>query len=166
MRLLAFSLAVGAATAVSPFQHVLQSPKQLSNSLTKSLQNLHDSFKLISGEARAVWDEVAMMFPESMDHLSFLSSPKKHSRRPEKQWDRIIKGAEIQQVWVENEDGAKERDIDGHLEAYNLRTKTVDPSVLGVDPGTRQYSGYLDDNENDKHLFYCMPYSRSKLIRC
>jgi hypothetical protein len=34
--------------------------------------------------------------------------------------------------------------------------KAVDPSKLGVDPGVKQYSGYLDDNENDKHLFYCM----------
>lgn len=156
MRLLAFSLVVGAATAASPFQHVFQAPKQLSNSWAKSLKNLHDSFKSLSGEVRAVWDEVAMMFPESMDQLSFFSPPKKHSRRPETHWDYIVKGAEIQEVWVENNDGVKERVIDGNLEAYHLRAKTVDPSVLGVDPGVKQYSGYLDDNENDKHLFYCM----------
>jgi L-rhamnose mutarotase len=27
--------------------------------------------------------------------------------------------------------------------------------ALGIDPGVKQYSGYLDDDENDKHLFYC-----------
>ena len=32
----------------------------------------------------------------------------------------------------------------------------MDPSSLGVDPDVKQMSGYLDDNENDKHLFYCM----------
>lgn len=47
-----------------------------------------------------------------------------------------------------------ERAIDGKLEAYNLRAKRVDPSKLGVDT-VKQYSGYLDDEKNDKHLFYC-----------
>ena len=158
MKLAALSLVVGVATAASPFQQVFQSPnKQLSDTWSKSLQNLQKSFKALSGEARAVWDEVAMMFPESMDNLSFFSPPKKHSRRPDKQWDYIVKGAMIQDVWVENKAGEKERDIDGNLKAYDLRAKKVDPSVLGIDPGVKQYSGYLDDNENDKHLFYCMP---------
>ena len=58
-------------------------------------------------------------------------------------------------VWVENANGGKERAIDGKLEEYNLRTKKVDPSKLGVDT-VKQYSGYLDDEKNDKHLFYCM----------
>jgi cathepsin A (carboxypeptidase C) len=57
-------------------------------------------------------------------------------------------------VWVENANGQKERAIDGKLEQYNLRTKKVDPSKLGVDT-VKQYSGYLDDEKNDKHLFYC-----------
>jgi cathepsin A (carboxypeptidase C) len=57
-------------------------------------------------------------------------------------------------VWIENANGEKERAIDGKLEAYNLRTKKVDPSKLGVDT-VKQYSGYLDDEQNDKHLFYC-----------
>jgi len=57
-------------------------------------------------------------------------------------------------VWIENANGEKERAIDGKLEAYNLRTKNVDPSKLGVDT-VKQYSGYLDDEQNDKHLFYC-----------
>jgi cathepsin A (carboxypeptidase C) len=57
-------------------------------------------------------------------------------------------------VWVENSNGEKERAIDGKLENYNLRAKKVDPSKLGVDT-VKQYSGYLDDEKNDKHLFYC-----------
>jgi cathepsin A (carboxypeptidase C) len=61
----------------------------------------------------------------------------------------------VQSVWVTGAGGTKEREIDGKLEAYDLRVKKVDPSVLGVDPDVKQYSGYLDDNENDKHLFYC-----------
>ena len=97
-----------------------------------------------------------MMFPESMDKASFFSTPKKHTRRPNSHWDHIVKGADIQSVWVENSKGEKEREIDGKLEDYSLRAKKVDPSGLGVDPGVKQYSGYLDDDENDKHLFYCM----------
>ncbi len=58
-------------------------------------------------------------------------------------------------VWVQNANGEKERAIDGKLEDYNLRAKKVDPSKLGVDT-VKQYSGYLDDEKNDKHLFYCM----------
>lgn len=157
MRLVAFSLMVGAATAASPFQNVFRLPEQLSNTWTTSLQNLQDSFNSLSWEARAAWDEVAMLFPESMNKLSLFSPPKKHSRRPEKHWDYIVKGADIQGVWVENNDGEKERDVDGNLATYDLRAKKVDPGVLGIDPGVKQYSGYLDDNENDKHLFYCTP---------
>ena len=95
------------------------------------------------------------MYPKAMDQTSFFSLPKKHSRRPDTQWDFIIKGADVQSVWVENEHGESERKIDGKLDAFDLRTKKVDPASLGVDPQVQQYSGYLDDNENDKHLFYC-----------
>lgn len=63
---------------------------------------------------------------------------------------------------MENENGEEERHLDGDLEAYNLRAKKVDPSKLGVDPDVKQYSGYLDDEENDKHLFYCRPLGNSK----
>lgn len=157
MKVLASSLLVGAASAaIAPQQHVLQPPKQFSESAwSKPLHNLQGSLKSLTADARAVWDEVAMMFPEAMDKASFFSSPKKHTRRPDSEWDHIIKGADVQNVWVMNE-GKKERDVDGKLEAYNLRTKKIDPSALGVDPGVKQYSGYLDDEENDKHLFYCM----------
>jgi cathepsin A (carboxypeptidase C) len=46
------------------------------------------------------------------------------------------------------------------LEQYNLRGKKVDPSKLGVDT-VKQYSGYLDDEANDKHLFYCKLHAKT-----
>ena len=101
-----------------------------------------------------MWDEVAMMFPESFNKASFFSPPKPHTRRADDEWDHIMRGEEVQSVWVTNANGEKERDLDGKLHNYNLRTKKVDPSVLGVDT-VKQYSGYLDDEEEDKHLFYC-----------
>ena len=96
-----------------------------------------------------------MMFPEEMKSAAKPTMPKKHHRRPENYWDHYIRGADIESVWVENAKGDSEREIDGRLGDYNLRTKKVDPSELGVDPGVKQYSGYLDDEAEDKHLFYC-----------
>ena len=96
-----------------------------------------------------------MLYPGAMDEAKFFSTPKKHHRRPDSHWDHIIRGADVQSVWVENENGEQERDIDGKLNAYDLRAKGVEPGSLGVDPKVKQYSGYLDDNDNDKHLFYC-----------
>ena len=66
----------------------------------------------------------------------------------------------IQDVWVTGESGQKERLIGGNLEAFNLRTKKIDPRKLGVDK-VKQYSGYLDDDEDDKHLFYWFFESRN-----
>jgi cathepsin A (carboxypeptidase C) len=165
MKLLASTILLGVASAaVSNQQHVLNSPPKGQNPLKeaakpvsdawKSLQHLAESMKNIPAEAKALWDEVAMLFPEAMDEANFFSAPKPHTRRPDSTWDYIMKGAEIQSVWIENSKGEKEREIDGKLETYNLRAKKVDPSKLGVDT-VKQYSGYLDDEENDKHLFYC-----------
>ena len=160
MKVAASALLVGAATAaVAPQQQVFKLPEQLKefkspDGWSKPLHNLEESLKSLTGEARRVWDEIALMFPESFDKASFFSTPKPHTRKPDHEWDHVVKGADIQSVWVENANGEKEREIDGKLENYNLRVKKVDPSSLGVDT-VKQYSGYLDDNEEDKHLFYC-----------
>jgi cathepsin A (carboxypeptidase C) len=42
-----------------------------------------------------------------------------------------------------------------------MRVKKVDPAALGVDK-VKQYSGYLDDEEEDKHLFYCEQHANSR----
>ncbi|TKA70747.1 Carboxypeptidase Y A [Cryomyces minteri] len=173
MKVLASSLLFGAATAlIPPQQHVLHAPSHDagtgssskhvmgSSSWTKPLQNLGESLKSLTGEARALWDEMTLMFPEQMSQASFFSAPKPHERRHDSEWDHIMKGADVQSVWVENAKGEKERDVDGRLENYNLRTKKVDPASLGVDK-VKQYSGYLDDDEEDKHLFYWFFESRN-----
>ena len=160
MKVATSALLVGAASAaVAPQQQqVLKFPDSFSelkqSSWTKPLQNLEESLKSLTGETRAIWDEVAMMFPESFDKAAFFSQPKPHTRKQDTEWDHVVKGADVQSVWVDNAEGEKEREIDGKLENYNLRVKKVDPSALGVDK-VKQYSGYLDDEEEDKHLFYC-----------
>lgn len=155
MKVVTSTLLFGAASAaIMPQQQVLKLPKEASDMWMKPLHNLEESLKSLSAEARQVWDEVAMMFPESFDKANFFSTPKPHTRKADHEWDHIIKGADVQSVWVENAKGEKERELDGKLENYRLRAKNVDPSSLGVDK-VKQYSGYLDDEENDKHLFYC-----------
>lgn len=170
MKVTASALLVGAASAaITPQQQILKFPEQLkeqlnSESWSKPLQDFEESLKSLTGEARRIWDEVALMFPESFDKASFFSSPKPHTRKPDHEWDHIVKGAEVQGLWVENANGEQEREIDGKLENYNLRVKKVDPSSLGVDK-VKQYSGYLDDDETDKHLFYC-EYLNDQCVYC
>ena len=161
MRCLTSSLLAGAATAsLFPLQQqVLEAPKQLKESWAKPLEDLRKTLKPLKGEAKDIWDDVSKMFPGSLEELKFFLPPKKHTRRPDHHWDSIVKGSDVQSVWVQNEDGESEREIDGKLEEYIMRSKRIDPSVLGVDPGVKQYSGYLDDEENDKHLFYCANYT-------
>ena len=156
MKLSAATLLVGAATGALAKQQVLQAPhRQTPIDLEKPVEAFSNAIKGFTAEAKAIWDEVTSMFPDAMEQMKPLfSSPKPHSRRPDSEWDYVVKGADIQSVWVENAKGEKEREIDGKLEHYNLRAKKVDPKELGVDNVT-QYSGYLDDEANDKHLFYC-----------
>jgi len=164
MKVATSALLFGAASAAIPQQQVLKAPESFkgfdTSAWTKPLHNLEESLKSLTGEARAIWDEVAMMYPEQMEKAAFFSNPKPHTRKHDSEWDYVVKGADIQSVWVENADGEKEREIDGKLENYSLRAKHVDPSVLGVDK-VKQYSGYLDDDEEDKHLFYWFFESRN-----
>jgi cathepsin A (carboxypeptidase C) len=161
MKLLATTLVLG---AVSAQQKVLQNPiaqnplqqaaKPVTDAWSKTLGSLADSMHEMTGEVKAIWDEVTMLFPEAMEKANVFSAPKPNHRKPDSTWDYVVKGADVQSVWVENSKGEKEREIDGKLDTYNLRAKKVDPSKLGVDK-VKQYSGYLDDEANDKHLFYC-----------
>ncbi|KAM0737935.1 hypothetical protein ACQRIT_007939 [Beauveria bassiana] len=72
-------------------------------------------------------------------------------RRPDKSWDYIVNGAEIER---------REEPANASIANYSLRGKSVDPSSLGVDK-VKQYTGYLDDNAKDKHLFYWFFESRN-----
>jgi cathepsin A (carboxypeptidase C) len=135
-------------------KHIADTLKKPLDDLKKPFDDLRETLKGLSEETQKIWAEVSMMFPEAFDPSNLFSSPKPHKKRPDHEWDVITKGEDLQSVWVTNSNGEKEREIDGHLSPYSLRTKKVDPSTLGVDK-VKQYSGYLDDDEADKHLFYC-----------
>jgi len=172
MKALTSALLIGAASAALPqWQQPLQEARQAiidniksatadSTSWAKPLAKLQHELEHLTDEARAVWDEVAMMFPEAMSKASFLSAPKSHRRREDSHWDFHTSGEAIQNVWVTNSAGEQERAIHGNLQNFSLRTKKVDPKSLGVDK-VKQYSGYLDNEEDDKHLFYWFFESRN-----
>jgi cathepsin A (carboxypeptidase C) len=155
MRALATALVLGAAAAAVPPQQVLQLPAEDPRFLAKPLHKFHESFDALGHETSAALEEVLAMFPDALDKMPSFFMPKKHNRRPDSEWDHVVRGVDVQSIWVEGEDGQQHREIDGKLDVYDLRVKVVDPSILGVDPGVKQYSGYLDNNEQDKHLFYC-----------
>jgi hypothetical protein len=159
MKLLSSTVLLGVASAaVQPGQQVLKNPivsqiedavKPISEAWSMSSNPFAESMAQMSADAKAVWEEVNMHFPSFKDKDFFFSSPKPNTRKSDSTWDYVVKGAELQSVWVENASGQKQRKVDGRLEQYNLRAKKVDPAKLGVDT-VKQYSGYLDDEEEDK----------------
>lgn len=159
------TLLLGASSAAfASEQYVLGSTKESFKPIVDSIQHPLESFEKAVGkmpeQAKGLWEEMSLLVPGFMEKASnFISLPKPHQRKPDSEWDHIVKGADIQSMWVET-DGVKHRKIDGKLDSYNLRAKKVDPSVLGVDK-VKQYSGYLDDEANDKHLFYWFFESRN-----
>ena len=101
MKLIASSVLLGAASAaLPPFQQVLRNPTEavrpVTDTWSKPLHSLSESFKSLTDEARAIWEDVAMHFPEQMDKASFFSAPKPHVRKPNSAWDYHVKGADIQ----------------------------------------------------------------------
>lgn len=101
MKLLASTALLGlAAAALPPHQHVLQRPfkhaKPVADAWSKPLHTLSEALKGMTTEAKAVWDEVAMHFPEAMSEANFFSAPKPHVRKPDSAWDYVVKGADVQ----------------------------------------------------------------------
>ncbi|KAK6540791.1 hypothetical protein TWF694_008181 [Orbilia ellipsospora] len=73
-----------------------------------------------------------------------------YTRRPDDFWDFHVSGDTAGSNLHKRDSGR-----------YHLRGRAVDPSAIGVGRGIKQYSGYLDDNKNDKHLFYWFFESKS-----
>lgn len=170
MRFSTSALVLGAAsTALALDQQVLGGQDSPFDSIKTTGENwlsaFEDKFGKMTSEAKAVWDEITLLAPEAVESFkktAQATKPKPHHRKSDKKWDHVVKGADVQGMWVEK-DGEKHRKIGGDLKNFNLRAKKVDPSALGVDK-VKQYSGYLDDEENDKHLFYCKQPARYVIL--
>ncbi|KAG5914799.1 hypothetical protein E4U42_000296 [Claviceps africana] len=81
----------------------------------------------------------------------------KIERRPDSFWHHIVKGDRVQ---AQSQKAGPHKRVDGQLDKYQMRVRKHDPSKLGVDK-VKQYSGYLDNDDTDKHLFYWFFESRS-----
>ena len=134
MKALASALLFGAATALTP----RASPGGF-------------DLNLLTDDAKSLWSNIQAAVPDAKLSDYFIK-PKAHTRRPDSDWTNIVRGSGSKQKWTASEKASGSRDIS----EYDLRIKAVDPSELGVDPGVKQYSGYLDNNDSDKHLFFCM----------
>lgn len=109
-----------------------------------------------TSEIKATWDEISLLIPgafEGFEKQVLGNDPKTSNKRPESDYDYHVKGSDLESIMVET-NGESHRKVEGDLSSYGLRVKAVDPSALGVDD-VKQYSGYLDEYEEDKHLFYC-----------
>lgn len=101
------------------------------------------SFALTLGAASSV-------LARSFDYRSTSAKlGKRVSPRPDDFWDHVVKGSDLAKGKVGTTD---EEAFD--IGNFNLRANKVDPSELGIDD-VKQYSGYLDNEGQDKHLFYC-----------
>ncbi|PHH83031.1 hypothetical protein CDD82_3833 [Ophiocordyceps australis] len=171
MRLSTSALVLGAASSALSLQDqkVLSSVEDLRAKISHAgldldfaswSKPLTDAFGEMTAEAKATWQEVSKLAPEAFE--AFRKNvkgikPKKHSRAPNSKWDHIVRGADVDAAFGAQSTSSNS---DGQLSSFNLRVKKVNPAELGVDK-VKQYSGYLDDEENDKHLFYWFFESRN-----
>ena len=135
-------------------QHILDRLSEI----FPNIQDVKGTFAGLTDDIKATWTEVTEAFPDALRNL--VPPAKKPTRRPDSEWDHIVSGKAIQDAQtgsagIAQSGSGSGRKIDGKLDAHTLRVKKVDPSALGVDKAVKQYSGYLDDNVDDKHLFYC-----------
>lgn len=82
-------------------------------------------------EQAQLWADMLLEFPKQVSELNFKAMPKKLSGfKPD--WQFVV--------------------TDDKHPSYQLRGKST-PELLGIDK-VKQYSGYIDDLEEDKHFFY------------
>lgn len=160
MRLTTSAVALGvAASAVAQDQKVLNGEPSAEYGAGGVKETWWTPFENMWGEATSeikdTWNEVSMLVPGAFETFKKAATAKgkKANRRPDSDFDFHVKGTDVEEVFVET-DGVKHRKSDGDLGHYGLRAKAVDPSKLKVDD-VKQYSGYLDEYDEDKHLFYC-----------
>lgn len=106
-------------------------------------------FSTVAVTLGAASSAAAHAFDYNSAHLS-----KRLDRKPDSAWDFVTKGADLAKSVTERSSQVQSEAGKFNIANFNLRAKEVDPSSLGVDH-VKQLSGYLDNDAEDKHLFYC-----------
>lgn len=104
----------------------------------KIAQYLNQPLLSVPQETKDLWLEMFLKFPETVSKLNFKSPAKKFTKRPAT-FDFHV--------------------TDEKLPGHKLRVKAT-PEDLGIDT-VKQYTGYLDVEEEDKHFFYWFFESRN-----
>lgn len=106
--------------------------------LAKIAQYLNEPVELIPAEAVQTWAEMFMELPDQIARLNLKSNPKKATKDDSK-FDFHV--------------------TDARVPNHKLRVKST-PEDLGIDT-VKQYTGYLDVEDEDKHFFYWFFESRN-----
>jgi cathepsin A (carboxypeptidase C) len=150
------SLALGAAAYFpGPAQQPLSgsSSEQLPSFLSQATDRVKATLGSLKvpAEAAASWSEVAKDYPDqavsALQGMVSKSKPKDGvKKRPDSHWDHIVDGKTVMSALADK--------VDGHEKLENTKLRIKKPNSLGVDEDVKQYSGYLDVDD-DKHFFFC-----------
>ncbi|CUM65067.1 uncharacterized protein PRCAT00002689001 [Priceomyces carsonii] len=100
---------------------------------------LNEPLEKVPQATKSLWLDMMLQFPEAVSRLSFKSQPKKFTQKSKDAFDYLV--------------------MDAKVPGHQLRVKST-PEDLGIDK-VKQYTGYLDVEEEDKHFFYWFFESRN-----
>ncbi|AQZ13501.1 PRC1 (YMR297W) [Zygosaccharomyces parabailii] len=119
-----------------------ESPSLLDKAIAALGLDRSDVRGSLSTELKKAWDEIPLRFPSEVSNMEFTTKPRHGTLKHKEDWDFRVQSDDVKN--------------------YQLRVNKIkDPKILGIDPDVKQYTGYLDVEEEDKHFFFWMFESRN-----